>query len=162
MSIVLLQTDPYCKPLATLEFKDGVFAIGGGKAHRFECEPTEHLVWELENLAECLKAMAQGKLKEYFETPSRDRMIGPKVGMHLALQCRVGGMDIFCSRRKVKERPVVDLAIIFEDVCGQAPFEAADLLPISDQIYEMAVEIFALPNLPFCEWRDGKTSTTTN
>ncbi|HWD41785.1 MAG TPA: hypothetical protein VG944_23290, partial [Fimbriimonas sp.] len=69
----------------TVEFSEShmVFSLGADCPPnlRWVCSIWEHTVYELEKLAEGLRYVADGKLPESYEIPSKDKLIGPKVGL---------------------------------------------------------------------------------
>ena len=127
-----------------IEFSDSEMAVMiGPDSHmnlRDITELNSHTVWELEHLAMGLRYVALNRSPKRFRVRSRDCLIGPSLGLDLALRIYLGGTLFYCSIRSPSQagRSVVDIEAIFSGRAECAPFEVNEVIAFAEQIYDQA------------------------
>ena len=125
----------------------------GGASFVWRSQLWSQTLFELENLAEGLRFLAEGKLQPYIEVPSKDGLVGPRVGLRPALTFQLGhpgigkpgrGVILYCSeigpRRKFGPLEL-ELIIGTESFCTQVT--RADALTLASELYEQAEALSA-------------------
>ena len=103
---------------------------------------TDHHVYELEKLAECLRIIALKAFQKVVNVPSREIFIGTTIEMRLSIRCFLSGIKIICSPWQERRlRTLVDIDIISEGAVLSDCYEIEDILSFSWQVYNLAREI---------------------
>jgi len=127
----------------------GVSLGEGDSGERIVSKLWSQTVFELENLAEGLRFVAQDGLPPYYDVPSRDSLIGPTVRLRPALQFQLGhpglgktglGTLLYCSKayHRLANRGFVDIEAMNLSGSLHGRFEIDDVLAFAEKIYDKA------------------------
>jgi hypothetical protein len=104
-------------------------------------EITSQTVFELEVLAEGLRYVAEGKLPDFHEVPSRAMLFGPRVGIRPSAGVCLSRTLFFSSltlRQPRTRRRLVWLEAMHMNWAVRATFEVDDVPGLAEELYQQA------------------------